>query len=145
MMTSSLLFVATIAVTISAVFAIFAYNRMNRLEIRSASQQLSELMRDQVDRILQFSDKQTRGLREELGGAIRGFQDSTLKALHELANSLATRINKFGGRLDLGVRIVGDRAAALGARLDSDIARMGEDAGQARDSLIPMMALFLRN
>jgi hypothetical protein len=32
------------------------------------------MLHGEVDRILQFGDGQSRGLREELGGTMRGFQ-----------------------------------------------------------------------
>jgi hypothetical protein len=49
-------------------------------------------MRDHVDRVLQFIDGQSRNLREEVGGAIRGHQDSSLRAFHGFEDVLAARI-----------------------------------------------------
>ena len=103
-MTVSLLLLASVVATISAVFAMLAFHRLGRFASGPAHEQLQALLRGEVDRILRFGDEQSRGLREELGGTIRGFQDSTLKAFRELGDALATRINEFGNRMDAGVR-----------------------------------------
>jgi DNA recombination protein RmuC len=134
-MTISLLLLTSVLAAISAVFAMLAFHRMAHFASGPAQAQLHALVRCEVDRLLRFGDEQSRGLREELGGAIRGFQDSTLKAFRELGDALATRINEFGNRMDAGVKAIDDRAVAIGHKLDHDIAHMGEDAGRAREAL----------
>jgi DNA recombination protein RmuC len=44
-------------------------------------------------------------------------------------------VKEFGGKLDNGVIAIHERAAAIGTKLDQDIARMGEDATRNRDTL----------
>jgi DNA recombination protein RmuC len=134
-MTISLLFLTSAAATISATFAILVFFRINGSASRSAQEQLRVVLHGELDRILQFGDGQSRGLREELGGTMRGFQDSTLKVFRELGDTLATRIDEFGSRMDAGVNTMDARAVALGAKLDNDIVQMGEHASCARDVL----------
>jgi hypothetical protein len=130
-----LLLITSVIATISAVFAMLAFHRIGRFASGPVHERLHALLRGEVDRILRFGDEQSRGLREELGGTIRGFQDSTLKAFRELGDALANRINEFGIRMDAGVKAIDDRAIAIGHKLDHDIVHMGEDGGRARDVL----------
>jgi DNA recombination protein RmuC len=138
-MTVSLLLLTSGIATVSAVFAMLAFRRIGWFANSPAPEQLHAVLRGEVDRILRFGDEQSRGLREELGGTIRGFQDSTLKAFRELGDVLATRINEFGNRMDAGVKAIDDRVVAIGHKLDHDIGHMGEDAGRARDALRQMI------
>lgn len=73
-MTISLLILTSATATISATFAILVFYRMNGLASGGAPEQLRVMLHGEVDRILQFGDGQSRGLREELGGTMRGFQ-----------------------------------------------------------------------
>jgi DNA recombination protein RmuC len=130
-MTITLLVITSVAALCAAVVAILAYRRVGRLTSGLTDEQL----RSHIDRILQFSDGQSRNLREEIGGTMRGFQDSTLKAFRELGDALATRMNEFGLRMDAGVKMIDERALAIGEKLNHDIAQMGEEATSARDAL----------
>jgi DNA recombination protein RmuC len=134
-MTTSLLILASTGATISAAFAILVFYRMNSFASGPAQERLRVMLHGEVDRILQFGDGQSRSLREELGGTMRGFQDSTLKVFRELGDTLAIRIDEFGNRMDAGVNTMDARAVALGAKLDNDIVQMGEHASCARDVL----------
>ncbi len=77
----------------------------------------------------------TRALRQELGDNLRGFQETTLKVFREFGDSIGADVKEFGSRLDKGVQAIDDRAAAIGAELDQDTARMGEEATKNRDAL----------
>jgi DNA recombination protein RmuC len=89
----------------------------------------------EVEHLRQSGETQSRSLREELGGSLRGFQDSTLKAFLELGDALRVRISEFGNRMDAGVKSVDDQATAIAKKLDADIAHLGEDAANAREAL----------
>jgi DNA recombination protein RmuC len=130
-MAVALLVVASVAALSAAAVAILAYRRVDHLARKPTDEQLCS----QTDRILQFSDRQSRNLREEIGGAMRGFQDSTLKAFRELGDALATRMNEFGFRMDAGVKAIDDRAVAIAGKLNHDIVQMQEEAGRDRDTL----------
>ena len=130
-MTITLVVVAAIAAVSAAFTTIALCWRVGRLANGATEEQL----RDQLDRILQFSDGQSRSLREEIGGTVRGFQDSTLMAFRELGDTLATRMGEFSVRMDAGVKAIDDRALTISEKLNQDIAQMGKDAGLAREAL----------
>jgi hypothetical protein len=81
--TITLFVINSVAALCAAVFAILTYRRAGHLTSGPTDEQL----RSHIDRILQFSDGQSRNLREEIGGTMRGFQDSTLKAFRELGET----------------------------------------------------------
>ena len=134
-MTTLLLLLTSGAATIAAASAMLAFRRIGRLVNSDALEQLQALVRGETDRILRFGDAQSRGLREELGGTIRGFQDGTITTFRVLGDALTTRINEFGNRMDAGVKAIDDRTVAISQKLDHDVAQIGEDAGNARDAL----------
>lgn len=121
----------------AAVFSLMAFLRVSRgNDGRQLTQeQVSQLLRDEGDRIRLSGEEQSRGLRQELGENVRGFQDTTLKAFRELGDALGSQVKEFGGRLDAGVKAIDERAIAIGTKLDQDIARMGDEANRNRDTL----------
>jgi DNA recombination protein RmuC len=135
MIMMALLIFASAAALFAAVFGVLALRRLGQMTTGPALAEVNELLRGEVDRILQFGDGQSRGLREEIGGMMRGFQDSTLTAFRELGDALAGRMNEFGIRMDAGVKTIDERALLMGNKLDQDIAHMGEEANRARDAL----------
>ena len=130
-MTITLLVIATVAALGTAAAVLALYRRIATLARGPTEEQL----RVQLDRILQFSDGQSRNLREEVGGTMRGFQDSTLMAFRELGDTLATRMSEFSARMDAGVKAIDDRALTISEKLNHDIAQMGDEAGRAREAL----------
>ena len=134
-MTIQLLLIATSAAAISAMFAIVTLLRVRQIPTVLRPEQLAELLRGEVEHVRQFGEAQSRGLREELGGGLRGFQDSTLKAFRELGDALGARISEFGMRMDAGVKSIDDRSTAIAKKLDDDIAHLGEEAANAREVL----------
>jgi DNA recombination protein RmuC len=99
------------------------------------SEQISQLLRNESDRIRQAADEHARTLRQELTDNLRGFQETTLKVFRELGDSLGAEVKEFGNRLDKGVRTIDERAAAIGSKLDQEMTRMGEEATKNRDAL----------
>lgn len=123
--------------TIAAIFALLAYLRVKFYQTtpQMTSAQLSDVLRSESDRLRQVGAEQARALRQELNDNLRGFQETTLKAFRELGESLGSRVNEFGTRLDTGVRAIDDRAASIGSNLEHRITKMGEDAHQNREAL----------
>ncbi len=106
-MSISLAALAAIFAVAAAIFAFLAF-----LEGRRAThagpqfKEISDLTRSEGDRLRQFVEEQSRGLRLELGG-----------------------------RVDGGVQSIGDRTGAIGTKLDQEIAHMGEEANRNREVL----------
>jgi DNA recombination protein RmuC len=134
------LWVGTLAVVFAGAAALFAFLAFIRSGVRKAgseftADQVSQLIRNESDRIRQAGDEHARALRQELADNLRGFQETTLKVFRELGDSLSAEVKEFGNRLDKGVKTIDERAAAIGSKLDQDMARMGEEATKNRDAL----------
>lgn len=123
--------------SIAALFALLAFLRAGRK--RSDNQlsidQMSQLLRDESNRTRRSGDEEARALRQELSDNFRGFEETALKVFRELRMGLETKVKELGERIDKGVTTIDDRAAAIGTKLDQDIARMGEEANRNRDAL----------
>jgi DNA recombination protein RmuC len=78
---------------------------------------LAATVRTEADRVRTDTADQSRGLRQELGDAIRGFQDF------------------FTKRLDAGIEGVRAPVTEIGQKLDADMRRMAEEAATNRDTL----------
>lgn len=102
---------------VAAVFAVLAFLRAGRTVESGPGTGLAETIRTEADRTRADAADQARGLRQELGDTIARFQE-TLVARH-----------------DAGIEHVKAPITAIGQKLDADIAKMGADATQNRDSL----------
>jgi DNA recombination protein RmuC len=120
---------------IAALFAFLAFVRGGKSRSEVTADQVSLLLRNESDRIRQAGDEQARALRQELGDNLRGFQETTLKVFSEFGDSIGGDVKEFGDRLDKGVKAIDERAAAIGTKMDQDMARMGEEAGRNRETL----------
>jgi len=120
---------------IAALFAFLAFVRSRRSGNEVTADQVSQLLRNESERIRQAGDEQARALRQELGENLRGFQETTLKVFREFGDSISGDVKEFGNRLDKGVKTIDERVAAIGTKLDQDMARMGEEAGGNREAL----------
>src|SRR6185437_10773293 len=128
-MQEALSYVSVVMASVAAIAAILTLIviSVNRRGSAAADlNQLSSLLRTETDRQRQAVEDQSRASREELAGAIRGFQDATLKAFRELGDGLGSRISEFGTRLDAGLM-------AMGSKLDQDIRQMGDEASKNRE------------
>jgi len=135
-MTEWAMILAAVLAGISAIFAISCFIRIRRLSPDQTNIDLiAHVVRSETDRIRQSSEDQARGIRQELGDNLRGFQETTLKAFRELGDALGLQVKDFGGRLDAGIEAISNRAIAIGTKMDQDIVRMGEEAGRNRDTL----------
>jgi DNA recombination protein RmuC len=128
---------AAIFACISAVFSILAFIRSGKKVDTSGLTQdgIALLLRNEVDKLRQSSDEQSRGLRQELRETLKGFQDSTLKAFKDLSDLIGNQVKDFGAKLDGGITTVADKATSIATKLDQEMKRMGEEAGQNRETL----------
>ena len=99
---------------VAAVFAFLAFLRAGRAGEPAG---LADTIRTEADRTRAAADEQARGTRQELADAIRGLQDSVAQ------------------RLDGGIEKLQQPVAAIGKKLDEDMARMAEEAVRGRDTL----------
>ncbi len=132
--------VVILAAGLAGVAALFAFlvlvrGGVSRPGSEVTSEQISQLLRNESDRIRQAADEHARALRQELADNLRGFQETTLKVFREFGDSLGADVKEFGNHLDKGVRTIDERAAAIGTKLDQDMTRMGEEATTNRDAL----------
>ncbi|MEI9990737.1 MAG: DNA recombination protein RmuC [Rhizomicrobium sp.] len=86
-------------------------------EASNGAEALANTVRTEADRSRADGAEQARGIRQEVGEAIRRFQDSLAQ------------------RLDAGIEAVRMPVAEIGQKLDADIAKMGQDAAQGREVL----------
>jgi DNA recombination protein RmuC len=128
---------ATVLAGTAALFAFLAFIRTGnkKADNEVTAEQVSELLRNESDRIRQAGDEQARALRQELADNLRGFQETTRKVFREFGESLGADVKEFGERLDKGVKMIDERAAAIGSKLDQDMSKMGEEATKNRDAL----------
>lgn len=121
---------------IGAVFAFLAFIRGGKRPANElTAEHVSQLVRNESERVRQAGDEQARALRQELANNLRGFQETTLTVFREFGDGLGSQVKEFGNRLDAGINKIDDRAAAIGTKLDLDIGRMGEEATKNRDAL----------
>ena len=142
-MNPALIAAALLAALAGAVIGWLAAATRKRSGSDITPQYLSQLLRDESDRIKQHSDELSRAVRQELAENLRGFQEGNLKVFRELSDSLGSDVRGFGDRLDKGMKQIDDRAAAIGVKLDQDLARMGEDSVKNRDALRGLIELKL--
>ena len=133
--------VSTVLSAVAALFAALAYFRRNR----SADTRDAEFLRTEIDRLIRLDDDRFRGLRQELGEGIRGFQETTLRAFRELGDGLGVHMRGFSDRLEVGVKSIDDRARLIGEKIDQDVAQMGTEANQQRDLLRQSIEQKLEN
>lgn len=120
----------------AAVFAFLAFIRSGRKAANElAAEQVSQLLRNESDRIRQAGDERARTLRQELSDNLRGFQETTLKVFREFGDSLGGEVKEFGNRVEAGANKVDERAAAIGSNLDQEMSRGREEATKNRDAL----------
>jgi DNA recombination protein RmuC len=82
-----------------------------------AAETMASALRTESDRTRLEMAEHSRGLREELGNTIRGFEDS------------------FAKRLDTGIENIRTSISGLSQKLDADIVRMAQEATENRDRL----------
>jgi DNA recombination protein RmuC len=127
-----LLAIATAGAGIAALFAILCFLRTRQLPTALTAQQI---LRAETDIVRAAVEDQARGLRQELGQSLKGFQELTLTAFGNLRDGIDAQVRGFGERLDGGVRSIDERAAAISAKLNDEMARMRSEANTNRETL----------
>lgn len=97
--------------------AIFAFLAFRQSAKGTGGGEIVNAVRIETDRLRSETQTQAQIARQELGENIRGFQDS------------------FAQRLDAGIEAIRTPVAAIGQKLDQDIARMGIEAAENREAL----------
>jgi DNA recombination protein RmuC len=127
------LVVAAIAAVISAIASLASVRgRVSRSEI---SELIGRSVREESAGLRQWMEEHARAARQEMGTALSRFQDSTLDVHTKFGSALSARVDQFAARLDTAVRNIDEGVAAIGGKLDVDIARMGSEAAQNREGL----------
>ena len=92
-MTLWIAIVASALAGVAALFASLAFIRGGGRKSRSevTAEEVSQLLRNESDRMKQAADEHARGLNEELADNLRGFQETTLKVFREFGDSLWRR------------------------------------------------------
>jgi DNA recombination protein RmuC len=140
-----LLAIIAIVAAVTSVLAIIILIRLNRtIGLEPLTKAIiSQLLRGETDLIKKSGDDEARGVREELILNLKSFQDSTIKAFSALVESVSTQTRAFGERLDSGIKVIDEKVAGIADKLNADIAKMGDDASQNRDSLRQAIELKL--
>jgi DNA recombination protein RmuC len=134
-MTLSMPVVALSLAGIAALFSFLGFVAALRPRSHLTPEAISGLLRSETEQIRRFGDDHARGLRQELGDSLRGFQETTLHEFRDLGERLDSRVSEFGEKLDRGILAIHERSAAIAAKFDQDIAKMGQEANQNRDAL----------
>ena len=93
------------------------------------------ILRSETDILRGSIEEQSRGLRQELGHSLTGFQDLTLGAFGTLRDGIESQIRSFGERLDNGIKAIDGRAAGIAAYLNDETAKIRGEAQANREDL----------
>ena len=99
------------------------------------AQGAAQILRAETDLVRAAVEDQARGLRQELGQSLKGFQELTLAAFGTLRDGIETQVRGFGERLDGGTKAIDERAAAISAKLNDEMAQMRSEANTNRETL----------
>src|SRR5450759_4797871 len=89
---------------VGAVFAALCFFRMRPQAAALTEQTAGRILRSETDIVRAVVEDQARGLRQELGRTLTGFQEVTLKAFGTLGDGIDVQIRTFGERLDQMLR-----------------------------------------
>jgi DNA recombination protein RmuC len=130
-----LLAVAAAGAGVAALFAILCFLRPHRLPDALTAQGATHILRAETDIVRAAIEDQARGVRQELGHSLKGFQELTLAAFGTLRDGIDTQVRGFGERLDGGIKAVDERAAAISTKLNEEMAQMRSEANSNRETL----------
>jgi DNA recombination protein RmuC len=109
---------ALILSALAALFAFLGYLRAGKAGGADLSRDhLSAQLREETDRQTRAAEEQLRGVRLELNQTLLAFQETMTRSFRDLSQDMGGQVKAFG------------------AKLDQDIARMGEEARAGRDTL----------
>jgi DNA recombination protein RmuC len=133
-----ILLVAILAVTAAgALLALLAYLacRRSRLETPLSRLDAGALLRAESDLIRSAMEANSRGLRQELLQGLSQNHQATFETMVKLSDSLLTRVDEFGVRLEKANQNTEARINSIGVKLNTDIDEMGKSAGVNREAL----------
>lgn len=131
-------FVVAIAIfaALAAVFSILGYLRGPGPGANEPnSDQLTQLLRGESDRIRQAGDDQARELRAELANNLTRFQDANLAFFGELRRGIELRVTNFCDTVEKGMHAADVRGSAVATKLDEGLAQIVREAAANRDAL----------
>jgi len=106
---------------LAALFTLFLLLGLGRkpsqTEVAAAADAISGTVRAEADRVRQDNAEQSRGVRQGLDDAVQRSQEMLLS------------------RFDVAIESIRQPIAGIGQKLDTDIAKMGQEAQQGRDVL----------
>jgi hypothetical protein len=98
---------------VGAVFAALCFFRMRPQAAVLTEQSAERILKSETDIVRGAVEEQARGLRQELGRTLTGFQEVTLKAFGTLRDGIDVQIRTFGERLDHGVKATDGRSCPV--------------------------------
>jgi hypothetical protein len=119
-----LLVVATGCAGVAALFAILCFLRSKQLPDALTAQGVTQILRAETDIVRAAIEDQARGLRQELGHSLKGFQELTLAAFGTLRDGIDAQVRGFGERLDHGVKSTDESVTAISTKLTLDMEQM---------------------
>lgn len=78
------------------------------------AQGAAQILRAETDIVRCTVEDQARGLRQELGQSLKGFQELTLAAFGTLRDGIDAQVRGFGKRLDGGTKAIDERSRLRG-------------------------------
>ena len=108
---------------------------MQQLPTALTAQGASQILRAETDIVRAVIEDQARGLRQELGQSLKGFQELTLAAFGTLRDGIEAQVRGFGERLDGGTKAIDERAAAISTKLNDEMAQRRSEANTNRETL----------
>ena len=105
-----LLVIATAGAGVAALFAILCFLRTQQLPGALTAQGATQILRAETDIVRAAVEEQARGLRQELGHSLKGFQELTLAAFGTLRDGIDVQVRGFGERLDGGTKAIDEQS-----------------------------------
>jgi DNA recombination protein RmuC len=130
-----MLVIATATAGVAALFAILGFLRAKPSTGVLTVQGATQILRAETDIVRAAVEGQTRGLRQELGQSLKGFQELTLAAFGTLRDGIDAQVRGFGERLDGGIKVIDERAATIATKLNDEMAQMRAEANTNRETL----------
>jgi DNA recombination protein RmuC len=130
-----LLMVIAALAGVAALFAALCFFRMRPQGSALTEQTAGRILRSETDIVRGAVEDQARGLRQELGRTLTGFQEVTLKAFGTLRDGIDVQIRTFGERLDHGVKATDESVTAISTKLTLDMEQMRAEANTGRENL----------
>jgi DNA recombination protein RmuC len=130
----TLLTVIAVLAGVGALFAALCFFRKPQTAALT-EQSAARILRSETDIVRGAVEEQARGMRQELGRTLTGFQDVTLKTFGTLRDGIDAQIRGFGERLDHGVKATEESVTGISLKLTNDMEQMRVEANTGRENL----------